>query len=430
MRKIYIISLGCVKNRVDSEILLGNLAKMGFEVTDQMEESDLIMVNTCAFIESAKEEAIATIFEVVEARTTQKIVIVGCLPTRYNEMSELIPEVDRFIPISEYGKLPIILSSLYKDDYLSEYDFNHRLITTSNESVYVKISEGCNNRCAYCAIPLIRGNFVSRPTQAIVNEVKELVLSGAKEINLISQDTTNYGREIKSSLVELLKELLKIEGDFQIRLLYLYPDLVTEELIQFMATEEKMIPYFDIPIQHSENRILKLMNRRGTKEEYLTLFQTIKQQIPKAILRTTVIVGFPTETEDEFVALLEFIKEVKFDRLGAFSYSREEDTASYHMILQISEEEKQRRLDQVYLVQSLISEELSQKHLGEMMDVLVEGYEKDSFFYYGRSYAYAPDEIDGKIYFAAMREIKVGEVVSVKILNVEEENLIGEELTK
>jgi len=430
--KIYMISLGCQKNKVDSEVMLGNLLGSSFELTTNFREANLIMINTCAFIESAKQEAIDTILEVVDNKTQKQMVMVlGCLSTRYdNEIAELIPEVDRFVSIKEYPKLKEIVNSLFAEHLLSgKFDFNSRFLTKANYSVDVKISEGCNNRCSYCAIPLIRGPFVSRDKESIINEVKSLVASGTREINLISQDTTNYGYGLYTDygITELLNDLVKIEGNFKIRMLYLYPYLVSDKLIDFIANNDKVMPYFDIPIQHSENHLLKAMNRRDSKEGIISLVKKIKERIPNAILRTTLIVGFPGETEEDFKNLLDFVKEMKFDRLGAFSYSPEEGTTGALMFDQIDEEIKNKRLEALYLVQDDIALEQNKKHIGEYMDALIEEYDEGEFCYIGRSYAFAPDDIDGTLYIynSSLKDIKIGDVVTCKVIDADINSLIA-----
>lgn len=430
--KIYLISLGCAKNKVDSEVIIGNLvANDNIELTLDMSKADLIIINTCAFIESAKEEAINTIFEVLDnKKKRQKVMVCGCLSTRYaSEISNLIPEVDRFVSIKEYPNLKEIVNSMFNGHpFSNEVSSQNRLLTGMKESVYVKISEGCNNRCSYCAIPLIRGRFVSRPMDEIISEVEKLVTGGAREINLISQDTTNYGIDLykEFKIVELLDKITKLEGDFKVRLLYLYPTLVSDELIDFIAKNEKVMPYFDIPLQHSETKILVSMNRRGDKEYIINLLNKIREKIPHAILRTTMIVGFPGETEEDFKGLLEFIKEIKFDRLGAFSYSPEEDTVGATMPNQIDEEIKKERLDALYLAQDDIAQEANNKHIGSVTETLIIDYDADSYAYIGRNYAFAPDDIDGFIFVYSAKELKIGDVVKVKILDASINTLSGE----
>lgn len=430
--KVYLISLGCAKNKVDSEVIIGNLiANDSIELTLDISKAQLIIINTCAFIESAKQEAIDTIFEVLDnKKKNQKVMVCGCLSTRYiNQIHELIPEVDRFVSIKEYPKLKEIVNSMFNNHpFTSEVSSLNRLVTGMKESVYVKISEGCNNRCSYCAIPLIRGSFISRPMEEILGEVEELVNKGAREINLISQDTTNYGIDLykEYKIVELLDKVTKINGDFKVRLLYLYPTLVSDSLIDFIANNEKVLPYFDIPLQHSETNMLKSMNRRGDKEFIINLLNKIRNKIPHAILRTTMIVGFPGEGEEEFNSLVEFIKEMKFDRLGAFAYSAEEDTVGATMPNQIDEEVKQQRLNALYLAQDDIALEANEKHIGEITETLIIDYDEDSYAYIGRNYAFAPDDIDGFIFVYSAKPLNIGDVVKVKILDASINTLSGQ----
>ena len=430
--KVYLISLGCAKNKVDSEVIIGNLvANDGIEITFDINLADLIIINTCAFIESAKQEAINTIFEVLDnKKKRQKVMVCGCLATRYqNEINELIPEVDRFVSIKEYPNLKEIVNEMFKKQpFTKEVCDLNRLITGMKESVYVKISEGCNNRCSYCAIPLIRGSFVSRPMEDIVAEVKGLIANGAYEINLISQDTTNYGIDLykKYMIVDLLNAVCSLEGNFKVRLLYLYPNLVSDELIDFIANNPKIYPYFDIPLQHSETKILKSMNRRGDKEFIISLIKKIREKIPHAILRTTMIVGFPGEEETDFNNLVEFIKEMRFDRLGAFTYSPEEDTVGATMPNQIDENIKEERLNALYLAQDKVAEEANEKQIGTISEVLIVDYDSQSYAYIGRNYAFAPDDIDGFIFVYAHDELKIGDVVKVKILDASINTLSGE----
>lgn len=430
--KVYLISLGCAKNRVDSEVIIGNLiANEKVEITFDMGSADLIIINTCAFIQSAKEEAINTIFEVLDTKKKrQKIMVCGCLATRYkDEINELIPEVDRFVSIKEYPNLKEIVNDMFKSKpFVKDVSTLNRMITGMKESVYVKISEGCNNRCSYCAIPLIRGSFVSRNMDEIVDEVKGLIENGAYEINLISQDTTNYGIDLykEYKIVELLKRVTELEGNFKVRLLYLYPSLVSDELIDFIAASDKVYPYFDIPLQHSETKILKSMNRRGDKEFIINLLNKIRTKIPHAILRTTMIVGFPGEEEEDFNNLVEFIKEMKFDRLGAFSYSPEEDTVGASMPNQIASNVKEERLSALYLAQDMIAEEANSRQIGTVSEVLIVDYDADSYAYIGRNYAFAPDDIDGFIFVYSANELKIGDVVKVKILDASINTLSGE----
>ena len=331
---VYMVSLGCAKNQVDSEMILGAM-KDSITLVSSPIDANLILINTCAFIEPARKEAIDTILQMADYKKNgAKLIVLGCLPQRYkDELIKLLPEVDRFVTIDEYRNIAKIIEGVIESDYKikGEYSPLNRIYSTPSYMRYIKISEGCQNHCAFCAIPLIRGTLRSRTMESIIEEVKKEVASGVYEINLISQDTTKYGYDLydkKLMIVPLLEELCKIEGDFKIRLLYLYPDIVTDELIEFIKTHDKVMPYFDIPIQHSEDHILKKMVRRGMKDYLFNLFKKIKTEIPNAILRTTLIVGFPYEEEIDIDHLIEFMNEVQFDRLGAFTFSLEEGTAA------------------------------------------------------------------------------------------------------
>ena len=430
--KLHMISLGCSKNKVDSEMILGSLGKE-VELVDDPSSADLILVNTCAFIESAKKEAIDTILEVSDYKgKNSKLVVCGCLSQRYkNELVNLLPEVDRFITIDEYSNVNKIISDLMDSRFILDGEFNSlsRYNTEPNYMRYIKISDGCLNRCAFCAIPLIRRKLKSREIDDIVAEVKKAVSEGVYEINLISQDTTKYGYDLtkRLMLVELLRELVKIEGDFKIRLLYLYPEVVTDELIEFIRDNDKMMHYFDIPIQHSEDKILKAMYRRSNKELIVNLFKKIKTLIPDAITRTTVIVGFPYEEEEDIDKLVEFINDIKFDRLGAFTFSLEEGTKACEYPNVISNDTKNRRYEKVMEAQSKIALALNQARLNTIMkDCFVTGYDEESYLYVARNYAYAPDDIDGAIYVASPRELNLGDRVDVKILDCDEYSLTGE----
>ena len=431
---LYMVSLGCAKNQVDSEMILG-LLKKKFNIIESPEEADLIIVNTCAFIEVARKEAIDTILMLSDyKKNNTKLVVCGCLSQRYKkEITNLLPEVDRFISIDEYKNIDNIINDLFKSDYKTNDIISplNRVYTTPPYMTYVKISEGCLNRCAFCAIPLIRGNLVSRTIEDIKEEVSLHVKEGVYEINLISQDTTKYGYDIYRELkiVDLLKELVKIEGDFKIRLLYLYPDIVTDELIDFIKDNPKIMPYFDIPIQHSEDKILKAMKRRGSREYLLSLFKKIRNKIPNAILRTTLIVGFPYETDEDMDNMIEFIKEVKFDRLGCFTFSLEEGTLAETYPNIISEDEKHKRFERLMSTQSEIALKNNQdKFVGKTIKCFVIGYDEQSYMYMARNYMFAPDDIDGCIYFAGKDEHRLGDIVDVKILNCDEYNLDGEEI--
>ena len=430
--KLYMLSLGCAKNLVDSEMILG-LLKKKMTLVEDVKEADLIIINTCAFIESARKEAIDNIFNLIEnKKESAKIVVVGCLAQRYkDELIKEMPEIDRFIKIDEYKDIASIINDLMKSNFKNEdkIDPLQRLVTSPNYMRYIKISEGCLNRCAFCAIPLIRGNLESRTIENIVEEVKNIVAEGVYEINLISQDTTKYGYDLykRLALVDLLKEIVKIPGDFKVRILYLYPEVVTDELIDFIKNEPKMMHYFDIPMQHSETKILKKMCRRSDKEILTNLFHKIRREVPDAILRTTIIVGFPYEEESDMDNLIDFIKDIKFDRLGAFTFSLEEGTKACEYPNIISEETKQARYERLMKTQSEIALENNKNKLNTILeDCFIIGYDEESYMYVARSYAYAPDEIDGCIYIASKRELSLGERVNVKVLDYDEYTLTGE----
>lgn len=430
--KLYMVSLGCAKNQVDSEMILG-VCKRKMEIVATPDDADLILVNTCAFIEPARVEAIDTILQLSDYKENgAKLIVCGCLPQRYKEeIAKLLPEVDRFISIDEYSKIGEIISSVIDSKYeLDDFSFTNRIYSTPSYMRYVKISEGCLNRCAFCAIPLIRGRLKSRTMESIYEEVLMHVNEGVYEINLISQDTTKYGFDLydnKLMIVELLKKLVAIPGDFKIRLLYLYPDIVTDELIDFIANNPKVMPYFDIPIQHSEDKMLKVMHRRGNREYLLNLFNKIKAKIPHAILRTTLIVGFPYEEDSDIDNLIEFINEVKFDRLGAFTFSLEEGTKACEYPNDLAESAKQERYERVMAAQQEIILKKNQELIGTIIeDAFIIDYDEDSYMYVARSDAYAPDEIDGCIYVAAKYELKLGQRIKVKVLDCDEYSLTAE----
>ncbi len=415
MKKIALISLGCEKNLVDSENILGLLLKNHYKIVNDKNDADILIINTCGFIESSKKESVDTILDNIGKK--QKVVVTGCLVNRYlDDLKKAIPEVDLWIPIRDYKRFNALLATL--DNELTNYEGlndNYRMVSTGSYSAYLKIGDGCSNCCTYCAIPLIRGPYASRPFDSIVEEAKKLASEGYKELIVLEQDTTRYGLDLKEkkTIVDLLKELLKISGLEYIRLLYLYPDEITDELIDLIAEEERLTPYFDIPIQHSEDKILKAMNRRGDKAFLKSLFTKIRNKIPNAILRTTIMVGFPGETKEDFDNLLNFIKEIKFDHLGAFKYSKEEGTKSYTFPHQVRESTKQKRLEALMELQQGISYNLNKRHIGEVMTGLVVGKEND--YYLLRSYYNAPDDIDGKILFSSNKPLKEGEKVKVLI---------------
>ena len=426
MKKVAIISLGCAKNLVDSENILGLLLKNHYQIVSSKDEADILIINTCGFIEASKRESIDVILDNINKK--QKVVVTGCLVNRYKEeLEKEIPEVDLWIPIRDYSRFNELLHTLDKD--ITNYEGlndDYRLVSTGSYSAYLKIGEGCSNCCSYCAIPLIRGPYVSRPFNSVINEAKKLAKEGYKELIVLEQDTTRYGLDLneKTTIVDLLKALVSIEGLEYVRLLYLYPDEITDELIDLIAKEEKLTPYFDIPIQHSEDKILKSMNRRGDKAYLTQLFNKIRTKIPHAILRTTIMVGFPGETKQDFNHLMKFIEEIKFDHLGAFKYSKEEGTASYNYPHQVREKTKQKRLDALMELQQKVSYEQNKKHINEIMTGLVVGQENG--YYLLRSYFNAPDDVDGKILFSSSKQLNEGDKVKVLIKESYVYDLYGE----
>ena len=409
-------------------MILGALANSNFEVVNTIEDSDVIIVNTCGFIESSKEESIANILEV--CKTNKKIVVTGCLVERYlEELKASIPEVSLWIPLREYAHFAEKIESLFENKIeVEELNPFVRMLSTPPFMAYLRISEGCNNCCAYCAIPLIRGHFRSRPFKDVIEEAKLLAKNGIKELVLISQDTTRYGSDFKEkvTICDLLSELLKIKEFYSIRLLYLYPDEITDEFINLVKNNPRIAPYFDIPFQHSSNPILRGMLRRGTEESYQELIDKIRKEIPHAILRTTYIVGFPGETDDDFVNLVAFTKKNKFDHMGAFTYSREDGTKAYDYPNQIPEELKRGRLNKIMEVQKKISYQNNKARIGEIMEGIVVEHNPTNKVYSLRSYWNAPDDIDGKISFVSTKEHKLGDIVKVKITNAYIYDLFGE----
>lgn len=428
--KVGFISLGCSKNLVDSERMMGMLRQGGHELVSDPQEAQAIIINTCGFINPAKEEAIATIFKMAEYKkyNCKKLIVVGCLAQRYKEtLEEEIPEIDAVIGISEYDHLHEKLYDLLGGNDLVSYGKCERLVSSKPWTAYLKIAEGCSNCCTYCAIPLIRGGNVTFPIEKIVEEAKQLAAKGVKELVLIAQDTTKYGVDLygKRSLLEVLKQVHEIEGFHWIRVLYMYPDEIDDELIEGMKKLPKVLPYFDIPMQHANNRMLKAMNRRGTKEEVLKLVSKIRETFDNPTLRTTFIVGFPTETESDFNELVHFVEDVHWDRMGAFTYSPEEDTPAFDMVQDVTEEEKERRLGILMKRQEEISLANQQKRIGTIMEVLVEAQDGLTGKYRGRGANSAPDEVDGIVIFTSMQPIELGTFVNVRITEALPHDLIG-----
>lgn len=431
--KLGMISLGCSKNQIDSEMILGMLTKSDFSITQNQDEADLIIINTCGFIDSAKNEALEEIARVIaEKRDDQKLVVCGCLAERYKEFLEYnFPKIDLVISINEYPKFGELISHLFsiKNDN-EQLSFHNRVLISSKYSPYVRIADGCNNHCAFCAIPLIRGKYISRDMDDIIKEVSGLVRSGAKEINLIAQDTSKYGVDNyhKLMLPSLLKELSKIEGIFLIRIFYIYPESITDELIDVIKNNKNIAPYFDIPLQHASNKILKYMNRHSTKESSIELINKIRTEIPNAVIRTTLMVGFPYETKKDFDELIDFVKEMRFFHMGAFMYSREEDTPSYNMKHRVPKFVSKKRYDILMETQRRIALEEKKKLIGCTFDAIVDSYDEDSYTYSLRNYMFAPDDVDSSIIATCPFEndISLGDIVKVKILDANEYELFGE----
>ena len=428
--KIGFISLGCSKNLVDSEKMMAMLKSGNHKLVSNVEEAEAIIINTCGFIQSAKEEAINTIFEMAQYKQykCKKLIVVGCLAQRYKEtLVNEIPEIDAVISIREYPDLAEILGRVLGGDVMETYGKSERLISAKPWTAYLKIAEGCSNNCTYCAIPLIRGEYVSTPMEELIEEAKVLAKNGVKELVLIAQDTTKYGLDLYGELKlgALLEELHKIEAFHWIRVLYMYPDEIELELLEKMVQLPKVLPYFDIPMQHASNKMLQLMNRRGRKEEILMLVAKIKEMFHQPTLRTTFIVGFPQEKEADFSELMQFVKDVKWHRMGAFTYSPEEDTEAYEMVQDVPEALKQERLDQLMRLQHEISLENQKAYIGETIEVLIEGKDALKNMYIGRSKACAPDEVDGVIYVNSNKDIPMGSFVNVTITDALAYDLIG-----
>ncbi len=439
--KIGFVSLGCPKNQLDTEVMLHHLLEAGYEITPDETEADIIVINTCAFIEAAKKEAIDNILDIAwfkENKDLKGIIVTGCMTERYREaVLEEFPEVDAVLGVGSIHKIVEAVKYVEKKGrgYSSFLDKDtvelggDRVLTTPAHWTYLKIAEGCDNRCTYCAIPDIRGKFRSRPMEDVVKEAVGLEELGAKEIIVVAQDTTRYGLDLygEYSLSKLLEELLKATKTARFRLLYCYPDKITDELCDVIAQNERVIKYIDIPIQHVVGKILKRMNRHGGEEAVRSAVKKLRERIPGITLRSTVIVGFPGETEEDFEALCEFIKEAEFDRLGAFPYSPEEGTPAAEFEGQIDEQVKLDRADIIMQTQYSIMEKKNNAMIGKTLRVLVEDFDPVSEMHFGRGDADAP-EIDGKVYFSARRRIAPGSIVSVKIEDMLDYDLCGRAL--
>ena len=432
--KVGFVSLGCSKNLVDTEMMIGLLKNNRFEIVNDEIQADILIINTCGFIESAKQEAIDTILEMAkykEIGNCKYLVATGCLVQRYKtDLEKLLPEVDLFISIDEYDEFwkkiekMLNMNKKYDNDKLNYLD---RVITTGKTTAYLKIAEGCSNFCTYCAIPYIRGKYISRKYEDIIQEAKKLAEEGIKEIIIIAQDTTKYGIDLygRTRLHELIRDISKIENIQWIRFLYAYPESITNELINEVKNNKKVCKYFDIPIQHISNNILKRMNRKSTGEDIRKLVKKLREEIPEVILRTSLIVGFPGETEEEFEELYNFVKETQFDKLGVFMYSKEDGTPAEKFNNQIHYKTKQCRWNKIMKEQNQISSNILNKKIGKKYTVLIEGITENRKYYIGRTYMDVPD-MDGLMFIKNDRDYSIGDFVNYKVKNVKEYDLIGE----
>lgn len=438
MTKIGFISLGCSKNQVDTEVMLHTLVEEGYEIVSDETQADIIIINTCGFIESAKRESIDNILDVAtlkEQHGLRGIIVTGCLSERYrDQIFEEMPEVDALVGVGSLAHIADAVRAVEAGSRYTSFEDKEsaplggeRILTTPNYSVYLKIGEGCDNRCTYCAIPLIRGRFRSRPMEDLVREAKEMEALGAREINLIAQDTSRYGKDLYGDykLAELVRAITRETEIPWIRLLYCYPDKITDDLIREMRDNPRLLPYMDIPIQHINDRILTAMNRHGSAELVRTTVKKLREEIPGITLRTTAIVGFPGETDAEFAELCDYVKEARFDRFGAFPYSPEENTPAASFPDQIDEQTKQNRYDVLMDTQLHISEQLQKEKIGTVLTVLCEGYDPVAEAHYGRSAADAPD-VDGKVFFRSPRRVRPGTFVRVTVQEALDYDLIGE----
>lgn len=437
--KVGMISLGCPKNQVDAEHMLAMMDAEGWEIVDYVDGCDVVIVNTCGFIDDAKKEAIENILDMVELKkegVISKIIVTGCLAQRYkDEIVKEIPEVDAVVGIGANGDIIKTVEEVMSgvdtiEKYPPQCDLpleGQRILTTPQYWAYLKIGEGCSNRCTYCTIPSIRGNMRSRSMENVIDEAKQLAELGVKELILIAQDTTSYGLDLygELKLPELLNELCKIDSIEWIRLLYCYPDRITDELIETMKNQEKIVNYIDLPLQHADDKILKAMNRRGDQALIRSVISKLRSEIPDVVIRTTFIVGFPGEGEEEFETLAEFVNEIEFDRLGVFTFSPQEGTPAYDMDNQVEDDVKTRRGEVIMQDQYSIMEEKNNEKIGKTYKVVVEDYDGYSDSYTGRTYMDAP-EIDGLVKFTSHKDLDIGDFVDVEIFDIEDYDLIGE----
>ncbi len=431
---IGVVSLGCPKNLVDTEVVLGSLMRQGYKIVNRAETADVIIVNTCGFIDKAKQESINTILEMAEYRMKGRcraLIVIGCLAERYkDDIYKEIPEVDAVVGLKQYPEIHEVIRTLASHENREEPllivdDYIHRLRSTPRHLSYLKISDGCDNRCSYCVIPSIRGRYRSRNMEDIVDEARHLANHGVRELVLVAQDTTRYGADIygKLRLAELLRMLCKVDDIEWLRVMYAYPDSVTDELIEVMAGEDKVCKYIDLPIQHISDKVLKAMMRRSSGSQIRDIIGKLRDSIPEIAIRTSVIVGFPGETENDFNQMLEFVRETEFDRLGVFTYSREEGTPASKLPDQVPYKVKRSRQSGIMKVQREISKKLNERFIGKTLDVLIEGRIGPNK-YFGRTYRDAP-EIDGIVYVKSRRELNSGNIESVRITRASQYDLTG-----
>ncbi len=435
--KLAVVSLGCTKNQVDSEMIIAFFKNQGFSITTNLEEAKIILINTCGFIEDAKKEAIDTILDMADYKINgncKHLFVFGCLAKRYKkEILESMPEVDLVVGVDEYDNLSGIISSYFNKAVCGRLDFKNRTILSNFPTCYIRISDGCNNNCAYCAIPSIRGKFKSRNIEDILDEVRYLAKEGMQEFVIISQDTSKYGEDIygKPCLDKLLREISKVEGVKWIRILYMYLYEISDELLEEIKNNDKVCKYFDIPVQHISDKMLKAMNRKDNKKLIYERIEKIRKNIPEAILRTTIIVGFPGETDEDFNELMDAVREIKFDKMGAFTFSPEEGTIAIEMEKQVDENIKKQRLDTLLKTQKKISLEKNKKYVGKRFEVLVDDVSEDNLYFSSRTYMDAPD-VDEKVLIKiddeSNEKIIVGEFANVEIISCSEYDLFAKVL--
>ena len=438
MTKVGFVSLGCSKNLVDTEVMLRKLHDAGFELTPDEAEAEIIVINTCGFIESAKQESIDNILDLArlkEEGNLKAIVATGCLVERYREevMKEL-PEIDALVGVGSISHIVEACEAVLRGEKFTSFDDKEtcplggdRILTTDEHTAYLKVAEGCDNKCTYCAIPLIRGKMRSRPIEDIVKEAKDLEELGVKELNLIAQDTSRYGLDLygEYSLAKLVRAITKETNIPWIRLLYCYPDKITDELIEELRVNDRLVKYMDIPAQHISDRVLTRMNRHGGSALIKETVKKLRERVPGIVLRTTFMVGFPGETEKDFEELCEFVKEARFEHFGAFTYSAEEGTAAALLDGAVDEQTKQDRYDILMQTQLTVNEDIIEKRVGETLTVLCDGFDTIADIYYGRTYADAPD-VDGRVYFRSKKRIPAGQFVEVKISEAIDYDLVGD----